>query len=224
MEVKKPKELEPEHQQLRKKALETAPVQDNPSLSLEGFPISVLPAFLPLQSASKDEGEGEIPKNGEGGEAEAKGEKLQSLDAAPLLSPTAAAAAKAAAAGLVTDLQKKLLRAERFGMPVQLSEEEKRSSRAERFGMGSSFHGKSEELKRKARAERFGLPGHSSADEEAKKKARLARFGQDPKSNNEEDEKRKARAIRFSQTASSAPSQINGKKTPSALDETKGGT
>uniref|UniRef100_A0A1D1YLS4 SAP domain-containing ribonucleoprotein n=1 Tax=Anthurium amnicola TaxID=1678845 RepID=A0A1D1YLS4_9ARAE len=202
MEVKKPKELEPEHQQLRKKALETAPVQDNPSLSLEGFPISVLPAFLPLQSASKDEGEGEIPKNGEGGEAEAKGEKLQSLDAAPLLSPTAAAAAKAAAAGLVTDLQKKLLRAERFGMPVQLSEEEKRSSRAERFG----------------------LPGHSSADEEAKKKARLARFGQDPKSNNEEDEKRKARAIRFSQTASSAPSQINGKKTPSALDETKGGT
>ncbi|RWW43003.1 hypothetical protein BHE74_00051378 [Ensete ventricosum] len=34
--------------------------------------------------------------------------------------------------GPVTDLQKRLRRAERFGMPVMLSEEEKRNSRAER--------------------------------------------------------------------------------------------
>lgn len=32
----------------------------------------------------------------------------------------------------VTDVQKKMRRAERFGMPVQLSETEKRNSRAER--------------------------------------------------------------------------------------------
>lgn len=32
------------------------------------------------------------------------------------------------------DVQKKIKRAERFGMPVQLSEEEKRNSRAERYG------------------------------------------------------------------------------------------
>lgn len=32
----------------------------------------------------------------------------------------------------VTDTQKKIRRAERFGMPVQLSEQEKRNSRAER--------------------------------------------------------------------------------------------
>ncbi|GLT79293.1 hypothetical protein SLA2020_507860 [Shorea laevis] len=32
----------------------------------------------------------------------------------------------------VSDIQKKIRRAERFGMPVQLSEEEKRNSRAER--------------------------------------------------------------------------------------------
>lgn len=32
-----------------------------------------------------------------------------------------------------TDLQKKLRRAERFGVPVLLSEKEKRNSRAERF-------------------------------------------------------------------------------------------
>lgn len=32
-----------------------------------------------------------------------------------------------------TDIQKKMKRAERFGMPVHLSEEEKRNSRAERY-------------------------------------------------------------------------------------------
>ncbi|RVW98849.1 Protein modifier of SNC1 11 [Vitis vinifera] len=35
----------------------------------------------------------------------------------------------------VSDIQKKIRRAERFGMPVQLSEEEKRNSRAERYMM-----------------------------------------------------------------------------------------
>ncbi|KVI09530.1 hypothetical protein Ccrd_012077 [Cynara cardunculus var. scolymus] len=60
----------------------------------------------------------------------------------------------------VNDTQRKIRRAERFGMPVQLSEEEKRNSRAERFGtapgsQGSDTTKKAEELKRKARAERF---------------------------------------------------------------------
>ncbi|KAJ0704670.1 hypothetical protein HanPI659440_Chr14g0565171 [Helianthus annuus] len=35
--------------------------------------------------------------------------------------------------GSVTDTQRKIRRAERFGMPVKLSEEEKRNSRAERI-------------------------------------------------------------------------------------------
>lgn len=35
--------------------------------------------------------------------------------------------------GEATDIQKKMKRAERFGMPVHLSEEEKRNSRAERY-------------------------------------------------------------------------------------------
>ena len=35
----------------------------------------------------------------------------------------------------VTDTQKKIRRAERFGLPVQLSEQEKRNSRAERYIM-----------------------------------------------------------------------------------------
>lgn len=37
--------------------------------------------------------------------------------------------------GVVTDVQKKMNRAERFGMPVHLSEEEKRNSRAERYSI-----------------------------------------------------------------------------------------
>ncbi|KAI6698174.1 hypothetical protein NL676_018293 [Syzygium grande] len=102
------------------------------------------------------------------------------------------------------DVQKKIRRAERFGVPVQLSEKEKRNSRAERFGTicgpnKSEELTKSEELKRKARAERFGvLAAPADADEVAKKKARLARFTSGKKVDPEEEEKRKARAIRFS--------------------------
>ncbi|CAK9164752.1 unnamed protein product [Ilex paraguariensis] len=135
--------------------------------------------------------------------------------------------------GAVSAIQKKMQRAERFGMPVQLSEQEKRNSRAERFGTGSPFEGsdavrKSEEHKRKTRAERFGLVQSVSADEEAKKKARLARFTavsktdsaeedkkkataeEDKKKATAEEDKKKARAIRFSEPASNSLSQVNG--------------
>ncbi|KAI3748373.1 hypothetical protein L6452_11399 [Arctium lappa] len=80
----------------------------------------------------------------------------------------------------VNDTQRKIRRAERFGMPVQLSEEEKRNSRAERFGtapgsQGSDATKKAEELKRKARAERFGITQSTPIEEDEKKKARLSR-------------------------------------------------
>ncbi|KAK1284824.1 hypothetical protein QJS10_CPB20g00713 [Acorus calamus] len=114
----------------------------------------------------------------------------------------------------VSDLQKKALRAERFGMTVQISEEEKRSSRAERFGTASPKPRpdaeKSEEQKRKARAERFGLGTDSAVDEEAKKKARSTRFTVVSNTDPLEEDKRKARAIRFSQAKSGDPSQQNG--------------
>lgn len=120
-----------------------------------------------------------------------------------------------------TDIQKKMKRAERFGLPVHLSEEEKRNSRAERFGTGSSVDGldsskQSEELKRKARAERFGTVKSVSADEESKKKARLARFGPAPVAaavtvtDSAEEEKKKARALRFSQPQSSPKANGEG--------------
>ncbi|KAE8719064.1 TerC integral membrane domain-containing protein isoform 1 [Hibiscus syriacus] len=115
--------------------------------------------------------------------------------------------------GPVNDVQKKIRRAERFGVPVQLSEQEKRNSRAERFGTapcskGSEASKQSEEVKRKARAERFGLAVPSTAvDEAEKKKARLARFAPYAKPDTVEGEKRKARAIRFSNPPSSSLAQ-----------------
>ncbi|KAK7284254.1 hypothetical protein RJT34_18997 [Clitoria ternatea] len=116
----------------------------------------------------------------------------------------------------LSDVQKKMRRAERFGISVQLSEKEKRNSRAERFGTGSTTSQgpeatKSEELKRKARAERFGMPSPTTAaDEEAKKKARLARFAPVSKTDPLEEDKRKARALRFSNPSSTSLSEVNG--------------
>ncbi|CAK9320031.1 unnamed protein product [Citrullus colocynthis] len=116
----------------------------------------------------------------------------------------------------VSDVQRKMRRAERFGISVQLSEEEKRNSRAERFGMGTTTNGlgasnKTEEVKRKARAERFGLSASVTTDDEAKKKARLARFSSTSKPDPQEEEKRKARAIRFSNPTSNSLTQVEGK-------------
>ncbi|KAL9268408.1 MODIFIER OF SNC1 11-like protein [Drosera capensis] len=125
---------------------------------------------------------------------------------AGLVSPTASS-------GSGPDIQKKVKRAERFGVPVQLSEEEKRSSRAERFGTASGLDTKSsEQNKRKARAERFGLSVQSATDGDAKKKARLARFAAAPtKADPAEDEKRKAREMRFAQPNSRSSSLVGSK-------------
>ncbi|XP_074568238.1 uncharacterized protein LOC141824804 isoform X1 [Curcuma longa] len=117
-------------------------------------------------------------------------------------------------ASAVTDLERKLRRAERFGVQVVLSEEEKRNSRAERFGIGSNITGskilgQAEVEKRKARAERFGLKVDNPIDEAAKKKARLERFAPNPKLDTSEEGKKKARAIRFSQDSSKVSGEPN---------------
>ncbi|KAJ8570805.1 hypothetical protein K7X08_037777 [Anisodus acutangulus] len=114
------------------------------------------------------------------------------------------------------NVQKKMKRAERFGMAVQLSEEDKRNARAERFGTGSPVQGsdaskKAEEHKKQARAERFGLVKSDTPDEEAKKKARLTRFAPPAKTDPVEEDKRKARALRFSQPQPGSQPQANGK-------------
>ncbi|KAL8039537.1 hypothetical protein ABFX02_10G042800 [Erythranthe guttata] len=116
--------------------------------------------------------------------------------------------------GAATDIQKKMKRAERFGMPVNLSEQEKRNSRAERFGTAPGIDvvdssKSSEELKRKARAERFGIVQSAPANDDSKKKARLARFAPAPQADPAEEDKKKARALRFSQPDSN--SKANGK-------------
>ncbi|CAN1304508.1 Protein MODIFIER OF SNC1 11 [Linum perenne] len=124
----------------------------------------------------------------------------------------------------VTDAEKKILRAERFGISVQLSEEEKRNSRAERY-QGSDGSKNSEESKRKARADRFGQPVPAEpTDNEAKKKARLERFGSLPKPDAVEEDKRKARALRFAQP-SSTPTSLTGEGDiqPNVENAEKGG-
>ncbi|KAB2622255.1 protein MODIFIER OF SNC1 11-like [Pyrus ussuriensis x Pyrus communis] len=146
--------------------------------------------------------------------SEENGSKADSED-----TKTGSAAGDAAAPA--TAIEKKMRRAERFGISVQLTEEEKRNSRAERFGtvstsLGSQASEKPEDLKRKARAERFGLPGPAVVgDEDAKKKARLARFAPisktDTKADPQEEEKRKARALRFSNTSKGSLTQVNEK-------------
>ncbi|XP_039068005.1 protein MODIFIER OF SNC1 11-like isoform X2 [Hibiscus syriacus] len=140
---------------------------------------------------------------------------------------TSAALVAGESGGPVDNVQKKIRRAERFGVPVQLSEQEKRNSRAERFGTAPSTNGseaskQSEKLRRKARAERFGIAAPSTAtDEDAKKKGRLARFAPYSKPDSVEEEKRKARAIRFSNPSSNSLSQENGKEAP--IDGKAGG-
>lgn len=114
----------------------------------------------------------------------------------------------------LSDVQKKMRRAERFGISVQLSEKEKRNSRAERFGTASVLQGpegsKAEDLKRKARAERFGMPSPcTTADEDTKKKARRARFAPASKTDPMEEDKKKARALRFSNASPASLSQVN---------------
>ncbi|OAY70312.1 Protein MODIFIER OF SNC1 11 [Ananas comosus] len=101
------------------------------------------------------EGAGDPGREGAKGEGGGEGPKTKTTAAAVL---TAAAATATAAAGEESDLQKKIRRAERFGMPVMLSEEEKRNTRAE-SSIRTGGTGPLEEQKRKARAERLYVEG-----------------------------------------------------------------
>ncbi|XP_047314579.1 protein MODIFIER OF SNC1 11-like [Impatiens glandulifera] len=126
---------------------------------------------------------------------------------------------------VTTDIEEKIRRAERFGVPVQLSEHEKHNTRVERFGTTSTTSESVkylEDQKRKTRTERFyniclGLMYLNAADE-AKKKVRLERFVAAPNTTTTtttttivEDGKRKAKIIRFSQPTASI-SQVNGER------------
>ncbi|KAF8397601.1 hypothetical protein HHK36_016521 [Tetracentron sinense] len=185
-EMQKPRDRELD-EELLNKALETDPT--NPSLT-DRLDESSNPSTRPSMQPSTEDPLTEISLK----ERE-ESKESESPSAEVSLGSTATETVP------VSIIQKKIRRAERFGMPVQLSEEEKRNSRAERFGTGSTLHGsdelkKSEEQKRKARADRFGLPAQSGVEEEGKKKARLARFSQVLKTDTVEEDKRKARAIR----------------------------
>ncbi|XP_058210215.1 protein MODIFIER OF SNC1 11 [Rhododendron vialii] len=193
-------------------ATSTAPKEENSTTTSNDA--SPAPQLPPLLTAATDSSPKEID------EPKSLGDSPTTGDAAA--DPTMAVKDNGANNDDVTvsDTEKKMRRAERFGVPVQISEEEKRNTRAERFGTGSGsesgVHGsdaltKSEEQKRKARGERFGSVQSVSADEEAKKKARLSRFTAVALIDPLEEEKKKARALRFSKAPSGSPSQVNGK-------------
>ncbi|EFJ08503.1 hypothetical protein SELMODRAFT_448028 [Selaginella moellendorffii] len=108
--------------------------------------------------------------------------------------------------GPLSDMEKKQRRAERFGVGLNFSEDEKRKLRASRFNASdkkgvskAKVSIESETEKKNARAARFGTANVASANEDAKKRARLDRFsGVD---SNLEAEKKKARAARFAATS-----------------------
>ncbi|XP_078160033.1 protein MODIFIER OF SNC1 11 isoform X1 [Carex rostrata] len=169
-------------------AAKPTPLPSNPSSAMSTAPPSSDPSVV-----TNDETKNE--------ETVEKGEQKAAV---PPVSPST---------GSVTDLEKKMRRAERFGVAVVMSEEEKRNNRAERFGTGTQTVRKGgtgqveEQQKKKARAERFGLSTNATVDEEAKKKARLERFSPGLKVDASEEEKKKeARALRFAKNSTS-PSQ-----------------
>lgn len=96
-------------------ATTTAPKVENPKTTTD---LNLSPS--PAEDASSTQ---HLPELSSGGADEAKG----TADAA------AAKTSDVDEGGAATDIQKKMKRAERFGMPVKLSEEEKRNSRAERY-------------------------------------------------------------------------------------------
>ncbi|KAM1801144.1 hypothetical protein ACFX11_032792 [Malus domestica] len=196
-----------------KKPSDTSTALETPKKTLGTSPVPPTSTILDRPENPPSGTPSDLPPSSEVNSKE-NGSKADSED-----TKTGSAAGDTAAP--ITAIEKKMRRAERFGISVQLSEEEKRNSRAERFGtvstsLGSQTSKKPEDLKRKARAERFGLPAPAVVgDEDAKKKARLARFAPisktDTKADPQEEEKRKVRALRFSNTSKGYLTQVNEK-------------
>lgn len=96
-------------------ATTTAPNVENPKTSTD---LNLAPS--PAEDASSTQQLAELSSGG--------GDETKETPAA-----AAVKASDVDEGDAVTDIQKKMKRAERFGMPVNLSEEEKRNSRAERY-------------------------------------------------------------------------------------------
>nr|GMD67612.1 protein MODIFIER OF SNC1 11-like [Ipomoea batatas] len=127
------------------------------------------------------------------------------------------------------DVQKKIKRAERFGMPVQLSEEEKRNSRAERGPFWFKYmafsilydlpcFGFDFDLIETRICKRFGIASSlpvsdaSKKSEELKRKARAERFGIAQTTTTDEDAKKKARLARFAPLTKVDPAEEDKRK------------
>ena len=110
----------------------------------------------------------------------------------------------------LTEVERRKLRAERFGEAT--AKGVKAPAGVAIAGLGH-FDPAEEFARRKKRAERFGLPvPESKAEEVAKKKARADRFGIEiPMTAAEIEAKKKARADRFAATGGAAPGSAAAK-------------
>ncbi|KAH0995575.1 hypothetical protein GBA52_019439 [Prunus armeniaca] len=185
------------------KLSDTNPALENPKKTLDPSPVPPTatnpdrPEDPPTDIPSDPAPSSEVVSEENGSKADSEDPK------------TAAGSEAGDGAAPATAIQKKMRRAERFGISVQMTEEEKRNSRAERFGLSGPA---------------------VAGDENAKKKARLARFAPisktDTKTDPMEDEKRRqGHSGMFSKASTGSLSQVNDKGNiePAAIAGSAGG-
>jgi SAP domain-containing ribonucleoprotein len=145
---------------------------------------------------------------------------------APVAAPSAAEIL-ASGKPILAEVDKRKMRAERFGgvvSPADAAAAKKAAASATAIGGLGHFDPTEEFERRKKRAERFGLPiPVSKAEESLKKKARADRFGiEDPVSAAEKAEAaKKARAERFAATGGAAPGSAKAKAVELTAEEKK---
>jgi SAP domain-containing ribonucleoprotein len=150
------------------------------------------------------------------------------VPAAPAPAAAVPSAAEILASGkpILAEVDRRKMRAERFGgavSPADAAAAKKTAASTPAIGGLGHFDPTEEFERRKKRAERFGLPiPVSKAEESLKKKARADRFGIEvPVTAAEIEAKKKARADRFAATGGAAPGSAKAEEVKVSEEEKK---